>query len=168
MVTVSHPLYVLCAFSHWDCVSYVSGDFGHGNCIPSFLCFKWFRSLRPHPFCFRLWWLHPILFFLLQFCDFDHCDRILSLLDLRCFQSWQPRPIFPLDLGDSSICTPCPHSFIFHSTFVWCFQVMCAFFFCTHLFLCSFMVQLLLDFDIDFRVAFGDFSEGVWIHSVSL
>ena len=35
------------------------------------------------------------------------------------------------------------------------------FFLCTFSFLYSLVVQLLLDFDIDFRVIFGDFSEGV-------
>ena len=47
-------------------------------------------------------------------------------------------------------------------------QYTYGFFLCTHLFLCSLVVQLLLNFDIDFRVTFEDFSNGVWIHNVTL
>ena len=36
--------------------------------------------------------------------DFGHYSRV---------------PSFTLDLGDTSLCTPCPHSFIFHPTFVY-------------------------------------------------
>ena len=104
MATVSRPLYV-------------SSDFCHYDRVPSFVCFRWFRSLQPRPDFFRLWWPHPILVFLQFFC-FGHCDRVSSFLDFRCFWSWQPRPIFHLDLSDSSLCTPYPHNFIFHPTFV--------------------------------------------------
>ena len=40
--------------------------------------------------------------------------------------------------------------------------------FCMCLFVCSLVVWLLLDFNINFRVTFGDISKGVWIHSVTL
>ena len=96
MATVSHPLYV-------------SGDFGHGDCVSSFLCFRWFRS----------WQLRLILcmfqvisiiatascpFYVssdFNHCDhvpyilgdFGHCDHVPFFVCFRWFRSWRPRPI---------------------------------------------------------------------------
>ena len=92
MVTASHPSYVLGDFSHCDHVPYVLGDFGHGDRVPFFL---------------QLLQLYHVPFF-------NHDNRVPYVFD--DFSLCNCVPFIPLDLGDSSLCTPCPHNFIFHHT----------------------------------------------------
>ena len=118
-----HFSYVLGDFGHCDHAPYVSGDFGHGDRVLSFLCFRWFQSLRSHPICFRWfrsWRLHPV-FLMFQVIlvivtashmfqvilvmaivsrslyvsgDSGHGDRVPSFLCFRWFRSWWARPLF--------------------------------------------------------------------------
>ena len=119
IATASCPFYVSSDFSHCDHVPYILGDFGHCDLVPFFVCFRWFRSWRPRPLFFMFQVIsiiatasHMIQVFsviaiashsFLWFSDSDHYDHV---------------PFLSLDLGDTSLCTPRPHNFIFHPTFV--------------------------------------------------
>ena len=141
MVTTSHLLYVLGDFDHYDHVPFVLGDFGHYDHIPYVSGNFDHCDLVPYVsgdfgYCDR------VLSVLTDFShydrvsyvsgDFSHCDCVSSISGdlviaivshsfpsiLSVFGHGNCIPSFPLDLGDSSLCTLYPHNFIFNPPFV--------------------------------------------------
>ena len=96
---------ILGDFGHGERIPSILGDFSHGNHVSIFS-----SILGDLNHCDRvssLLWFQEILIITTtsrhfpQFGDFDHYDCVTS---------------FSLYIGDFSLYTPCPHSFIFHPT----------------------------------------------------